>query len=159
MPAIVRELVLCFTTGTQKFSQAQPGACACQNFCAPVQLVGEMANASSFSILPSSLTLGAVLARGKSGVVVYQADQAQSKVRLEQVTDSTLFGSAFTMDMHCYTQVAVKKLHTSAVSAAAEIALLEEVQTLQLASATCQRVCRMLGCCKLEGSACIVMSL
>lgn len=57
------------------------------------------------------------------------------------------------------TQVAVKKLHTSAVPADAEAALLQEVQTLQLASATCQRVCRMLGCCKLDGTACVVMSL
>ena len=56
-------------------------------------------------------------------------------------------------------QVAVKRLHTSSAPSAAEGAFLEEVQMLQLASASCQRVCRMLGCCKLDGDACIVMSL
>ena len=38
-------------------------------------------------------------------------------------------------------------------------ALFLKAQLLQLASASCQRVCRMLGCCKLEGDARIVMSL
>ncbi len=53
----------------------------------------------------------------------------------------------------------VKRLQTSDVSSAAENTFLEEIQMLQLASATCQRTCRMLGCCKLDGDACIVMSL
>ena len=56
-------------------------------------------------------------------------------------------------------QVAVKRLQTGAASGAAEVTFLEEIQTLQLASAACQRACRMLGCCKLDGDACIVMSL
>ena len=56
-------------------------------------------------------------------------------------------------------RVAVKRLQTGAASDAAEITFLEEIQTLQLASAACQRACRMLGCCKLDGDACIVMSL
>ena len=55
--------------------------------------------------------------------------------------------------------MAVKRLHTSPAPAAAQAAFIEEVQTLQLASATCQRVCRMLGCCRLDGDACIIMSL
>ncbi|DBB02297.1 TPA: hypothetical protein ACH3X3_011313 [Trebouxia sp. C0006] len=56
-------------------------------------------------------------------------------------------------------QVAVKRLHTSSAPSAAESVFLEEVQMLQLASASCQRVCRMLGCCKLVGDVCIVTSL
>ena len=57
-------------------------------------------------------------------------------------------------------QVAVKRLHTGSAPAAAEATFLEVVQMLQLASASCQRACRMLGCCKLDdGDACIVMSL
>ena len=56
-------------------------------------------------------------------------------------------------------QVAVKKLHTSSAPVAAAATFLDEIQTLQLASATCQRACRMLGCCKLDGDVCIVMSL
>ena len=56
-------------------------------------------------------------------------------------------------------QVAVKSLHTSSATPEAEATFLEEVQTLHVASATCQRACRMLGCCKLEGDVCIVMSL
>ena len=56
-------------------------------------------------------------------------------------------------------QVAVKRLHTFQAPASAESLFFEEMQVLQLASAACQRVCRMLGCCKLEGDLCIVMSL
>lgn len=33
------------------------------------------------------------------------------------------------------------------------------MQVLQLASATSHRVCRVLGCCKLDGGPCIVMAL
>ena len=56
-------------------------------------------------------------------------------------------------------QVAVKRLDTSSAAPEAETTFLEEIHTLQLASASCQRACRMLGCCKLDGDACIVMSL
>ena len=56
-------------------------------------------------------------------------------------------------------RVAVKKLQTSGAPATEETLFLKEVQTLQLASYACQRVCRMVGCCKLDGDACIVMSL
>ena len=56
-------------------------------------------------------------------------------------------------------QVAVKKLSTAGASPAAEAAFLKEVHIAQLASATCQRVCRMLGCCELDSRVCIVMSL
>ena len=56
-------------------------------------------------------------------------------------------------------QVAVKRLDTSSAPPEAEATFLEEIHTLQLASASCQRACRMLGCCKLNGDACIVMSL
>ena len=55
--------------------------------------------------------------------------------------------------------MAVKKLQTSGAPVAEEALFLKEVQTLQLASYACQRVCRMIGCCKLDGDACIVMSL
>ena len=56
-------------------------------------------------------------------------------------------------------QVAVKKLNTSGASSADEAAFLKEVRIAQLASATCQRACRILGYCKLDGSPCLVMSL
>ena len=56
-------------------------------------------------------------------------------------------------------QVAVKRLNTGGAPTESETAFLEEVQVLQLASATCQRVCRMLGCCKVDGDPCIVMTL
>ena len=55
-------------------------------------------------------------------------------------------------------QVAVKRLDTSSAPPEAEATFLEEIHPLQLASASCQRACRMLGCCKLDGDACIVMS-
>ena len=57
------------------------------------------------------------------------------------------------------TQVAVKKLNTAGASATDETAFLKEVRIAQLASATCQRACRILGCCCLDGSPCLVMSL
>ncbi len=56
-------------------------------------------------------------------------------------------------------QVAVKVLQTSDAPAAAAANFAKEVCTIQLASAACQRVCRMLGCGKLNGDTCIVMSL
>lgn len=39
------------------------------------------------------------------------------------------------------------------------MAFLKEIQVLQLASGTCGRAVRMLGCCKLDGDPCIVMTL
>lgn len=56
-------------------------------------------------------------------------------------------------------QVAVKRLLSSDGEAAAKLLFLKEAQTLQFVSAACQRVCRMLGCCNLDGDVCIVMSL
>lgn len=56
-------------------------------------------------------------------------------------------------------QVAVKRLDTSSAPPTAEATFLEEIHTLQLASASCQRACCMLGCCMLYGNACIVMRL
>jgi serine/threonine protein kinase len=56
-------------------------------------------------------------------------------------------------------QVAVKTLHTGGAPEEAETSFLKEMQILQHASAVCQRACRMLGCCKLDGNPCIVMSL
>ncbi len=56
-------------------------------------------------------------------------------------------------------QVAVKKLHTSGAPVIAEANFAKEICTIQLASAACQRVCRMLGCGKPDGDMCIVMSL
>ncbi len=56
-------------------------------------------------------------------------------------------------------QVAVKRLDTSNAPAAAESLFLRENQSLQLASGICHRACRMLGLCKLDGNACIVVTL
>lgn len=56
-------------------------------------------------------------------------------------------------------QVAVKRLCTSGAPPALETAFLKEIQVLQLASGTCGRAVRMLGCCKLDGDPCIVMTL
>ena len=56
-------------------------------------------------------------------------------------------------------QVAVKRLNTSNAPASAESLFLREIQSLQLASGICHRACRMLGLCKLDGDACIVMTL
>ena len=56
-------------------------------------------------------------------------------------------------------QVAVRRLNTNGAPTESEAASLKEVQVLQLASATCQRICHMLGCCKVDGDPCIVMTL
>ena len=53
----------------------------------------------------------------------------------------------------------MKRLASSGAPTGAERAFVEEIQTLQLASTVCQRSCRILGCCKLDGDLCIVMSL
>ncbi len=55
--------------------------------------------------------------------------------------------------------MAVKNLNTSGAPPNVEAAFLKEIQILQLAAGTCQRACCMLGCCKLDGDPCIVMSL
>ena len=56
-------------------------------------------------------------------------------------------------------QVAVKKIETTGASAVVVDGFLKEAHNAQLASATCQQVCRMLGCCKLDTGLCLVMSL
>lgn len=56
-------------------------------------------------------------------------------------------------------QAAVKQLSIAGASAAAEAAFFKEVHIAQLASATCQRACRMLGCCNVNGNPCLVTSL
>ena len=56
-------------------------------------------------------------------------------------------------------QVAVKKVIITGASSTAEQQFLKEVNIALLAAASCQRACRMLGCCKLEGGLCLVMSL
>ena len=55
--------------------------------------------------------------------------------------------------------MAVKQFNIISASAAAELQLMKEIHIAQVASASCQRACRMLGCCKLEGNLCLVMSL
>jgi len=57
------------------------------------------------------------------------------------------------------TQVAVKQLNMTGADSAAENAFFKEAHTLQSASAMCHRVCRMLGCCKMDGDICLVMLL
>ncbi len=119
-----------------------------------------MADASVFSILPSNLRLGAVLERRSPGITLYLADRQlgrqATKVRLTWLLIAQLYGQPQLLKVM---QVAVKRLSTSSVPPMAVATFLKEVQMLQLASATCQRACRMLGCCKLDGDACIVMSL
>ncbi|KAL0051056.1 hypothetical protein WJX82_001199 [Trebouxia sp. C0006] len=97
-----------------------------------------MADTSIFNISPTSLTLGAVLARTATGTVLYEAELLQCQRTFP---------------------VAVKQLSISGASAAAEAAFFKEVHIAQLASATCQRACRMLGCYNLNGNPCLVMSL
>ena len=63
------------------------------------------------------------------------------------------------LDAWSFVQVAVKSFNTTGASAAAEDTFVKEVHMAQLASATCQRACRILGCCKLNGSFRLVMSL
>ena len=47
----------------------------------------------------------------------------------------------------------------SGVDAEATAVFLEELRTLQLASAACHGACRVLGCCKVDDSICLVMPL
>lgn len=53
----------------------------------------------------------------------------------------------------------MKKLHIGGVSAAVQAAVLNKIHVLWLASATCQRACRVLGCFKLDNDPYIVMTL
>ena len=119
-----------------------------------------MVDISLFSIPTSRLKLGAVLARGSPGITLYQAElqlrKYVTKVCLTCLLEPLSIQAAFT---GMCPAVAVKKLQTGSAPAAVEAAFLEEVQTLQLASAFCQQACRTLGCCKVDGDACIVMSL
>ena len=127
-----------------------------------------MADTSLFNIRPSDLTLRAVLADEAPGITLHQADWQQGKHVIKvwlQPPDRCLLRSSLVLSsgqlyIHiCAMQVAVKRLHTSSAPAAAVTNFLNEVQTLQLASATCHQACHMLGCCKLDADACIVMSL
>ncbi|KAL3136131.1 hypothetical protein ABBQ32_007151 [Trebouxia sp. C0010 RCD-2024] len=97
-----------------------------------------MSTESVFNISPACLTLGAVLSRGSPSITLYKADLLLGQRTL---------------------QVAVKRLCTTGAPPALEAAFLKEIQVLQLASGTCGRAVRMLGCCKLEGDPCIVMTL
>ena len=119
-----------------------------------------MADASVFSILPSNWRLGAVLESRAPGITLYLADlqlgRQATKVRLTWLLIAQFYGQP---QLLYIMQVAVKRLSTSSAPPAAVATFLKEVQMLQLASATCQRACHMLGCCKLGGDACIVMSL
>lgn len=56
-------------------------------------------------------------------------------------------------------QVAIKKFNTDGASTAAEADFLKRVHIALLASGTCQRACRILGCCRIDISPCLVMSL
>ena len=56
-------------------------------------------------------------------------------------------------------QVAVKQFNITGASAAVELQLMKEIHIAQVASASCHHACRVLGCCKLEGNLCLVMSL
>ena len=124
-----------------------------------------MADTSLFNISPSSLTLGAVLARSSPRTTLYQADlQLGTHVTkvcltLASAPESPANHRLNSLQFTYATQVAVNRLHSGSDSAAAEAMFLEQVQTLQLASASCHRACRTLGCCKVDGDACIVMTL
>ena len=135
-----------------------------------------MSEPSVFSIAQESLTLGAVLARGANGTVLYKANLRQGErtiqVLVPACTEAAFYSPAsfqvffnrflfhLCLAESCHMpQVAVKKLNTAGASSADEAAFLKEVRIAQLASATCQRACRILGCCKLDGNPCLVMSL
>ena len=118
--------------------------------------------ASVFNVQPSDLRLGAILSRGSPGVTLYQGELQLGKhvtmVHKLELGDTLCNVNSCDGPPHSL-QVAVKRLHSGIAPAAAEAAFLDEVRTLQLASSACQRACRMLGCCKLDGDACIIMSL
>ena len=121
-----------------------------------------MPNPSMFSLEPLSVTVGAVLARGSPGITLYHADlqlgSHTTKVCCRQILPLIPFARLPHLQL-LVGQVAVKVLQTSDAPAAATANFAKEVCTIQLASAACQRVCRMLGCGKLNGDTCIVMSL
>lgn len=132
----------------------------------PMSTIVSSSEASAFNISPDSLLIGKIIARGSPGVTVYDADirvgPRTAKVQLLSATCTDLAcimdNSALTLSL-CACQVAVKRLHTGDASAAVEAAFVREIYILQLASASCQRVCRLLGCSRVEGDPCIVMSL
>ena len=99
-----------------------------------------MSSDSVFNIAPASLSLGAVLARGSPGITLFKAD---------------LLLGQHTLQVQLLTVFSVCRGAPPDV----ETAFLKEIEILQLAAGTCQRACRMLGCCKLDGDPCIVMSL
>lgn len=121
-----------------------------------------MSSDSLYTIAASAVTLGAVLARGSPGVTLYKADlklgDHSMQVRAPRCRNQTVPVEARLKECGA-SQVAVKRLQTCGAPAAAESTFLKEMQTLRLASGTCHRACRLLGCCKLDGDACIVMTL
>ena len=121
-----------------------------------------MPEGSQFTIDASTVKLGAVLARGSPGVTLYVAD-LQMGERSMKVSELLCMQHMFwhTHVAHSWAewQVAVKRLQTCGAPKAAEAVFLKEMQTLRLASAMCHRACRLIGCCKLDGDACIVMPL
>ena len=120
-----------------------------------------MASNSIYNIAAASLTLGAVLARGANGTTLYQANLVQGQRSFQVQTSAAISKPAVTV-LNLYLdllQVAVKSFLTAGASASAEANFFEEVRIAQLASATCQRACRILGCCNKNGDLCLVMSL
>ena len=125
-----------------------------------------MSTDSVFTIAPASLALGAVLARGSPGITLYKADLMLGQRTVQVQLSSSFLCSSGMQALDCLlscgmalSQVAVKRLCTSGAPLALELAFMKEIQVLQLAASSCQHVCRMLGCCKLSGDPCIVMSL
>ena len=114
-----------------------------------------------FNISPASLTLGAVLARGLNNVTLYKAEllQGQTKIQVRCPHEATGILLLAILLTTTFLQVAVKQFNLNGASAAAELQLMKEIHIAQVASASCQRACRMLGCCKQEGNLCLVMSL
>ena len=122
-----------------------------------------MPSASAFTIDSSSLTFGKVLARGSApGITVYQAELQLGKHSIQvcpQMTSQMADNLANHNKAVLQLQVAVKRLDTSQAEAAVKELFLEEINTVQFASATCHRTCRILGCCQLGDDICLVMNL
>ena len=121
-----------------------------------------MSTDSVYTSAPESLTLGAVLARGSSGITLYKAELLLGQHTLQvQLLWTFALQALFVLQDNAssFTEVAVERLFTNGAPPALELAFLKEIQVLQLAAGTCQRACRMLGCSKKDGDPCIVMSL
>ena len=123
-----------------------------------------MSPSNVYTIEASDVTLGPVLARGspRPGVTLYQAklqlgDQCMTVSVSSDTNDADSPLQAYMAEFAL--QVAVKRLQTCGITNAAESQFLKEKHTLRMASGICHRACRMLGCCKLDGDACIVMTL